>query len=130
MRIAIAGGPRCGKTTLAEKLAERHGIETVLHTDDLIGSLSWSEASARVVEWMDEPGPWIIEGVAVVRGLRKWLADVRNEGAPCDTVYHLTYPYTDLSKGQVTMMKGCITVFGGVQYLLQGRGVDVLTGAP
>jgi hypothetical protein len=44
-----------------------------MHTDDLI-ALGWSEASAAVIPWISRPGPWIIEGVAVPRALRKWFA--------------------------------------------------------
>ena len=39
MRVCIVGGPRTGKTTLASTMLEP------LHTDDLIGTLDWSEAS-------------------------------------------------------------------------------------
>ena len=72
-RVVIAGGPRTGKTTHANKLGAESGAR-VRHTDDLIGRLEWSAASQEVSQWFDEPGPWIVEGVAVPRAVRKWLA--------------------------------------------------------
>ena len=40
--------------------------------DDLIDTHEWSAASAEVARWLDDEGPWIIEGVAMSRALRKW----------------------------------------------------------
>lgn len=117
MRIAIAGGPRCGKTTLAETLGAAR------HTDDLI-ERGWSEASALTATWFDEPGPWIIEGVAVPRALRKWLA-ANPEGRPCDVVHWLGAPRVPLTDGQVSMFKGCAKVWGEIVGELQRRGVEI-----
>jgi hypothetical protein len=130
MRICIAGGPRTGKTTLALDLYERTRIDpdhdrvgVLRHTDDLI-DLGWSEASAAAAEWFREPGPWIVEGVAVPRALRKWLA--ANEGKPCDVVYWLEEPHEELSPGQVAMAKGCATVFDEIRAELEARGVHIV----
>lgn len=119
MRIAIAGGPRCGKTTLAATL----GAELVRCSDD-VATLGWSEASAEVATWFDAPGPWVIEGVALARALRKWLA-TNPEGAPCDVVHLLNKPYVELTPGQATMAKGCITVWTGIEAELRRRGVRI-----
>lgn len=128
MRICITGGPRTGKTTLAEKLSAQH--ETCygvfcpridgplrdgkrcgepLHTDDLI-PLGWSEASQAASLWLDAPGPWIIEGVAVSRALRKWRDAHPGEPPPVDRVIYLTEPREALTPGQLTMAKGVATV--------------------
>jgi adenylate kinase family enzyme len=117
MRIAIAGGPRCGKTTLAAKLGDAR------HTDDVM-SLGWSEASAEVAAWFDAAGPWIIEGVAVPRALRKWLAS-HPEGKPVDVVYWLGEPFVDLTKGQSAMDKGCSKVWREIEEELRSRGVAI-----
>jgi hypothetical protein len=121
-RILIAGGPRTGKTTLSTSL----GIARVRHTDDVM-DLGWSEASAEVATWFDEPGPWVIEGVAVPRALRKWLA--ANEGKPCDVVCWLEHPVEPQSKGQAVMAAGCAKVWSEVADALHERGVNICYGA-
>lgn len=121
MKVAIAGGPRTGKTTFA---LETFGASLVRHTDDLIGSHDWSEASLAASQWFNEPGVWCIEGVAVPRALRKWLA--ANPGKPCDRVYWLTKAHTPLSAGQATMAKGCVKVWLEVLPELRLRGVEVI----
>lgn len=124
-RWCIAGVPRAGKTTLADtQAADYNGV--VLHTDDTI-PLGWSEASAEVATWFDRPGPWIIEGVAVPRALRKWLA-ANPEGKPCDHVLFLGTAREDLTGGQRTMAKGVITVFREIEAELAARGVSVSHG--
>jgi len=124
MRLLVAGVPRAGKTTLAMKLAaERNFI--VRHTDSLMG-LEWSEASAAAALWLNDAGPWIIEGVAVPRALRKWLA--ANTGAPCDVVYWMPAARVPLTTGQRSMAGGCITVWAEVLPQLLARGVEVLPG--
>jgi broad-specificity NMP kinase len=126
-RICIAGSPKCGKTTLAARLNASSGAP-VRHTDDTI-DLGWSEASAEVATWMDAPGPWIIEGVAVPRALRKWMAAHR-DGKPCDIVYVLTAPYEKWSRGQEVMAKGCAAVLEDIRRALEARGVEIRMGHP
>jgi hypothetical protein len=136
-RICIAGGPRTGKTTLAGALALggvpmdnrflAHSVPLdVRHTDDLI-DLGWSEASEAAALWFDEPGPWIVEGVAVPRALRKWLA-AHPEGKPCDAVHWLEEPRDLRSKGQIAMGKGCETVWMEIHDALTERGVRIVVG--
>lgn len=118
MRIAIAGSPQSGKTTLSRTLNL-----TTKHTDDLI-ELDWSEASKKVSYWFDDLEIEIIEGVAVPRALRKWLS--RNkEGKPVDKVIYLSNSYHKLTKGQETMAKGCRTVWNEILPELLERGVVI-----
>jgi hypothetical protein len=124
MRILIAGGPRTGKTTFAAQLSDASGAP-VRHTDDLVGKLDWSAASAEVATWFDEPGPWIVEGVAVGRALRKWLA-AHPEGTPADTIYWALNAKVACTPGQISMAKGCLTVWTEVLPQLTARGVQVL----
>jgi hypothetical protein len=46
-RVAIAGGPRTGKTTLAATVKDR----PVVHTDDFIVGHEWSEVPALASKW-------------------------------------------------------------------------------
>jgi hypothetical protein len=111
-RVVLAGGPRTGKTTLAETIGALFGGR-VYKTDDLIDSHDWSEASAECARWMKaSPGPWIVEGVAAVRALRKWL-DLNPTGTPCELVIWMGTPVVRRTPGQETMAKGCATVWNG-----------------
>jgi len=127
VRTVVIGPPRAGKTTYANKRGKRERVE-VRHTDDLIGELDWSGVSERVAsDWFAQPGPWIIEGVAAVRALRKWLR-YHAEGKPCDEIVLLEEPWVSLSDGQARMAKGCSKVWGEVEGLLRARGVNVVVG--
>ena len=125
MRLLLAGWPRAGKSTLAAELSQAHGWP-VRHTDDLI-HLGWSEASAAAALWLDAPGPWIIEGVAVPRAVRKWLA-AHPTGCPADEAHYLAAPYLPLSSGQAAMGRGCDSVWREVAAPLRARGVRVVDG--
>lgn len=117
MRLVIAGVPRAGKTTLAGPDAH--------HTDALIGTRAWSEASAEIATWFDIfRAPWTIEGVAAVRAFRKFLR-ARGNVAPCDRVVWLDTPRVALTPGQETMAKGCRTVWREVRPELLARNVHV-----
>jgi hypothetical protein len=117
MRTLITGGPRTGKTTLSRNYAE-----PTHHTDDTIGR-GWSEASAEVARWINRPGPWVIEGVAVPRALRKWLEAF--DGKPCDELIVMTHPHVALTPGQMRMAKGVYTVLDQILPELEQRGVKV-----
>lgn len=135
-RIVICGGPRTGKTTqagsLQRDLTNYFGpLSTgqIHHSDDLIAELAhlgkdaWSEGSRRVTEWLDAPGPWIIEGVALARALRKWREAHPGEPPPVDRVIRLTTPHVELTRGQAAMAKGEETVWQEIAGWLLGEGV-------
>lgn len=119
MKLAIAGFPKAGKTTLAKEIDS-----ITFHTDDLIDKFDWSGASQEASTWFDKL-EFVIEGVAVPRALRKWLA--RNEGKPCDTLIWLDKPHQNLTPGQITMAKGCIKVLNEIKPELIKRGVKITT---
>ena len=123
MRICILGVPKAGKTTLASNLA-RDQRAPVRHTDSLIDTHSWSDASTEAATWLDEERPWIVEGVAVGRALRKWLA-AHPTGKPCDFAIWMGEPRMKLSPGQETMARGCETVWREIAPELRRRGVDL-----
>lgn len=115
-RVVIVGGPRTGKTTLAG--------EGALHTDDLI-HLGWSEASQFVCDdWLTQPGPWIVEGVATARALRKALK-ARPGVKPCDEIWLCVHPVVELSRGQASMAKGVDKVWSEICPALTTLGVKI-----
>jgi len=120
--IVIVGGPSTGKSTLAHRLKPS---ERVRCTDELVGVLEWSEASAEVARWLDEPGPWVIEGVATARALRKWLLANPGKPLPC-TVVLMARPLVELSKGQAAMGKGVATVWNEIAPDVLARGARVV----
>lgn len=127
MRIVIAGGCRTGKTTFAKEAGLTIGVRPMC-TDDLVG-LGWSQASEHASYWLDLPGPWIVEGVAAVRALRKWLERTPSKTAkPCDVLYWLTRAQVPLKAGQDSMNKGCETVWREIKDRLEERGVVVHYG--
>lgn len=121
-RIIVLGGPHCGKTTYALKLARERGLSAPRHTDDLIGKHDWSGCSAEVARWFDLPGPWLIEGVACARALRKWLAS-HPRGKPCDVIVPMHKVVTQQTGPQAAMHSGCLKVWNEVQAALLARGV-------
>lgn len=115
-RLVIAGGPRVGKSTVSRVV----GSPRVRGTDELIG-LGWSEASEAASKWFDEPGPWLCEGVAMPRALRKWLG--RNSaGAPADLVIWIGEPVVARVAGQDAMAAGCLTVWREIRGEIARRG--------
>lgn len=122
-RVILAGSPRCGKTTLSAHFAKLHPNLRVRHTDDLI-SLGWSEASEAASRWLDDAGPWLVEGTAAIRAVRKWL-DRNREGKPCDILMFLDTPFEALSPGQASMARGIRTVLEEIRPELERRGVEV-----
>jgi adenylate kinase family enzyme len=130
MRLLIAGVPRSGKTTLSKTIVRTLPCSLIVmgprSTDDMI-ALGWSAASERVAQWLDAAGPWIIEGVAIPRALRKWLA-THHYGTPADEIRWLGTPRVPLTPGQLTMAKACETVWNEVRPELERRGVVVRFG--
>lgn len=125
-RVIIVGGPSTGKSTLANY--PRDFAAHVRCTDELVGVLEWSEVSAEVALWISEPGPWIIEGVATARALRKWLAAA--PGQPLDVVVVLmSHPFVELTKGQAAMAKGVATVWNEIAIDVLARGARVINAA-
>jgi hypothetical protein len=121
VRIAIIGAPRAGKTTLALELGSTMGAP-VLHTDDWM-ALGWSAASVEVVHALATHVDLVLEGVAVVRGLRKALRLTTR--APVERCIVLERPRLALSRGQLAMARGCATVLQGIEPELARRGVTL-----
>lgn len=121
VRIAIIGPPRAGKTTLAEELGRSRGLP-ILHADDLI-PLGWSAASAEIARVLHTTSHLIVEGVSVVRALRKALAACSCR--PCERCIILEQPRSRLSRGQLAMARGCESILREIEPELLRRGVPL-----
>ncbi len=103
-RVAIAGGPKAGKTTLSETVTDR----PVIHSDSYM-KLEWSEGSRQMAEDVNAiSGPVVVEGVSVPRSLRKHMQ--------VDVVVWLRGAHEPLSKGQAAMAKAVRTVLDEWHY--------------
>lgn len=108
MRLLITGGVGSGKTTLAHKMRKEKPNDwgILFGTDDLIGKCGWSEASHYIADrWLTDSGPWIIEGVAIPRALRKYLEAHPDKPPPCDRIIVLTDQHKDLNPRQEAMSR-------------------------
>lgn len=97
-RVAISGGPRAGKSTLAATVTDR----PVLSTDEFV-TVPWDSVPRAVLNRAADMGDsWVIEGVQVARALRKGLKP--------DVVVHLNGAHGELEPGQAAMAKGAFSV--------------------
>lgn len=99
-RIAIVGGPRTGKSTLASRLRTLGAHE--IHTDDFSG-LPWGLIPAEVAKECARHDRFIVEGVQVARCLRK--------GLEVDAVIVLSAPKVQRTAHQDAMAKGTEKIF-------------------
>ena len=130
MRIVVSGAPRAGKTTYAKVAALSTGAR-VESLDALVSGNAWSEQSEAALAWLDAPAPWVIEGCASARTLRKWLAAHPAPARPCERVVRLTTPHVPLTAGQARLAKGEATIWEGIRAELVARGVEIeVIGAP
>lgn len=126
-RIIICGGPRTGKTTLASELAVARGVpSTAIHSTDLIAG-QWSEVSDAAAKLISARGPWIIEGVAAFRALRKWMDLDPGAALTGVKIVYLKTLGVKLNKGQLAMAKGVGTVWSEIQMRVVTRGGDAAT---
>jgi hypothetical protein len=103
-KVAIAGGPKTGKSTLVIDHRALHGDglrRPLFCTDDI--EAKWEDVPAIALEKLANYQAWVIEGVQVGRCLRKGLRP--------DAVIYLKKAHIPLSKGQKAMEKGCRTIY-------------------
>ena len=121
MRVAIAGWPRAGKSTLAERLGQEHGWP-VYHADDTI-PLGRGPDAEEVARWLDRPGPWVVEGVAVARGLRAYRDRNPGKSPPIDRAILMLEArpeFLPLLKGRLMLGKAHDTVWAQISPWLVG----------
>lgn len=70
MKICVAGAPKSGKSTLAQKLASAINYE-VVSTDDWIGKVGFREAPEAIIKYITGKDDIIVEGVNAARMLNK-----------------------------------------------------------
>lgn len=110
-RVAIAGGPRTGKSTALAGVTDRptYGSDALNAAE-----VSWDAAPDHLIRMAEQLGPrWVIEGVQVARALRKGMA--------CDAVVVMRKPKVAQSKGQAAMGAGIDTVLAEWQSSDGGR---------
>lgn len=141
-RVIIVGGPRRGKSTLAQKLVlgfpqcpHRCGDPLSKVKEPLPGveylpegiPISGDDGAAQWVadNWFAKPGPWVCEGWVMARALRRWLSTNYPHAAlygatepPCDRVLVLDRPaFTEELKGQASMHKAVMTVWNQIVFI-------------
>lgn len=115
-RIAIAGGPRTGKSSLVSNVTDRF----VLHTDDLIGE-KWEDVPGVVRLRLAGKPSFVVEGVQVPRALRRGLV--------VDAVVWMRSAKVALTSGQRVMAKAVGTVFEDWRAINAGRVPVLMEGA-
>jgi hypothetical protein len=109
-RVAIAGGPRTGKTTIAATVSDRPVISTDSYMD-----MPWGDIPHKVIADIGDAEAFVVEGVQVARTLRK--------GLKVDAVVYLTRPKAEVKREHVAMAKGIATVMR--DWLPGAHGVPV-----
>lgn len=141
-RIVIVGGPRRGKSTLAEALSLAAGQrgDCLIYCGDPLSKvkepragvvylpegipISGDDGAAQWVadNWFTLPGPWVCEGWVMARALRRWrdhqlsVFDFWNQcSMPCDRIIVLDRPgFGRPSKAQNAMHKAVMTVWNEI----------------
>jgi len=101
LRIALVGGPKTGKTTLAKLIAHPN----TYHTDEL-KHLPWHSQATAWLEELSNVDSFLVEGVTVARMLRK--------GLEVDVVVYLQEAKVQRTAKQEALAKGVDTVYKGL----------------
>jgi hypothetical protein len=97
----------------------------MVHDGEELKGIEWSAGSEKASRWLDVPGPWVCENVAMARALRKWL--LRNPtGLPADLFIQLDTQVAERVPGQEAMAVGCRTVWDQIEPELVRRGAKIL----
>lgn len=122
-RIVICGGPRVGKTSLAQRLAQESGLP-VVSTDNFIG-VPWGSVPETVILSVKYAEDWILEGIQATRVLRKWLQTAPLE-ARITVVHYLKTPVVARTKKQDSTAKAVASVLDSIRRDLQTLRIPVI----
>jgi hypothetical protein len=100
-RVVIAGGPRCGKTTLAEDIEKRNDRRVFYDTE--FRRFDWPAVPHAMIGATAHLDRFCLESVNVGRALRK--------GLKVDAVIYLHKPHVPRTSRQIAMAKGVHTIF-------------------
>ncbi len=121
VRIAICGGPRTGKTTLGERLAEKYAAP-LISTDEYM-HVPWERVPDDILPELIPSAPWILEGVQAARVIRRAIRERQELGLTA--VYFLQTPVRPLDGPQRAMARGIDKVFQEVFPHLVRAGITV-----
>lgn len=116
LRLLITGGPRTGKTTLANSMSQ-----SVIHTDDFKGS--WEARLIQTMHYFNLDNIYTIEGVTIPAALELWLKI--HQDKPTDKIIFLTNPRIQLSTRQMSMKRGIETIYSRIREELRQRHVEL-----
>lgn len=103
-RVAIAGGPRVGKTTLAKSITDRR-----VFLAKEFESVAFDEIPTAMLAATAEWRSFVVEGVMVARMLRR--AARMGLPASVDAVLYLHRPHVERTPRQIGMAKGIHKIF-------------------
>lgn len=133
-QILIIGWPRAGKSTLGAQIAKNTGAKHLCTdpqhlcppgVEGLPNNLDWSEGSQYVSNhWIGKPNT-IVEGLGVVRAIRKWMDQNPGKRLPVDKIIHLQYQDDDLNPRQAGAGKGhdkvLDDIYPSISHLIEER---------
>lgn len=143
-RYIIIGPPFAGKSTLMQKLmakgypafctdSKTQTREVVKGVTYLQDGLEWSEASQYVADnWLGTAGPWVVEGVAALRAVRKMIRQGNGaalKGAEIIVLSFMHYKDQDnLKEGHFAMNRAFRSMWAEIGPLCKGLGIVVHEG--
>ena len=128
MRRIIIAGPSRGKSTLADKLRKESGGTLPVYCGDTASKVLYQKpytiylpewlpfagdggaADWIADHWFTKPGPWICEGHALARALKRWMEAAPRGVMPCDKIIVLDHEaHRATTPAQEAMHKGVMT---------------------
>ena len=122
-RILVLSADGRSSRPVAMRLSSLSGAPVRSDSEPEITRSPHSMDSLRIVGWIVQPGPWVIEGgYAAVRGLRKFLS-IHRDRKPCESVIWIptTTPHGPMAKASQT-------VWLDTKVRLLALGVEVAEG--
>lgn len=119
MKYVIIGGPRTGKTTLGQKLAE--AARMPLRSTDDLKHLDWDDVTPIVVQWFLDPNPCVIEGVRAIHALRV----IQDYDLREFKIILLIQPQVEQTGRQMAMADGILGIYRRIKDRLRVQGAEI-----